>query len=99
MPTPRWSSKILADEPVLLTVHESGVASELETNGCLYLVHCVDGVFKGFYDPSDETVYRSASALCKAKLQRHGPKNTNQWRGPRHCLVLRNGVWKPLDKI
>lgn len=91
--------RLVADEPVLLTVHQSGHPDEQELQGHQYQVRIVGGFFRGFTDPADNSTYKSPSALCCAKLQRHGSKNTNQWRGPRHCLVLRNGTWTSLDRI
>jgi hypothetical protein len=37
------------------------------------------------------TLYTSATALCKARFNRDG--KTNEWAGPRHVYVRRNGVW------
>ena len=96
MSSPRWSQHVIADESVILTIHQNGVPDASELNGHRYQIRFVDGVFKGFFDPQDGTLYRTASALCCAKLRREGAKKTNEWRGPRHCLVYRNGSWVPV---
>lgn len=98
MPVPRWSRHLQAGEQVLLTVHAKGVPDVNEINGSRYQVHYLSGAFKGFLDPSTMQVY-SASGLCKAKLRRSGAKDTQEWCGPKHCLVLRGGVWVPLQSL
>ena len=99
MPIPRWSSNLVASEPVILTIHQNGVPNGQELAGHQYQVNFVNGVFQGFIDPADGTSYSTASALCCAKLRRNGPKSTNEWRGPRHCLVLRGGSWIPVGNL
>lgn len=36
-------------------------------------------------------IYTSPTALCKARFTRKG--KTNEWCGPKHLYVLRNGSW------
>jgi hypothetical protein len=94
-----WTTKITADEEILLTVHQNGKVDEDEMRGPRYKVCFTGGVFTSFFDPSTNTNYKTPTALCCAKLERHGQKKTNQWRGPRHVLVLRDGAWVSLDKL
>ena len=49
----------------------------------------------GFF--ANNTLYKSASAACKGLLLRDG--ETNEWRGPRHVYVSRDGVWKRFDTL
>lgn len=89
----RWIQHLISGESVLLTVHASGKPDASELNGPQHTVVFTNGAFEGFRDSQTETLYSSPSGLCRAKLQRNGPLNTNQWQGPRHVLVSRNGNW------
>ena len=94
-----WATKIQNGEELLLTVHQSGVVDAEELKGPRYQVVLSAGAFQGFLDPVSKIVYTTPSALCCAKLERKGSKKTNGWRGPRHCLVLRNGLWVPIGTL
>ena len=41
--------------------------------------------------------YKSASAFCKALFNRDG--KTNEWAGPRHLFVMRDGNWVSLNGV
>ena len=43
------------------------------------------------------TEYKSASAFCKAVFVRKG--KTNEWAGPKHIFVMRDGNWVSLKGI
>ena len=96
---PRWSTSLNADETILLTVHQNGIPDTEELSGHQYRVQFTNGAFTGFYDPLDNVSYSTASGLCCAKLIRRGNKGTNEWRGPRHCLVYRNSAWVPIGSL
>jgi hypothetical protein len=49
----------------------------------------------GFF--ANNTLYKNTTATCKALLNRNGA--TNEWRGPRHVYVCRDGVWKRFDTL
>jgi len=49
----------------------------------------------GFF--ANNTLYKSTTAACKGLLLRHG--GTNEWRGPRHIYISRDGVWKRFDTL
>ena len=49
----------------------------------------------GFF--ANNTLYKNTTATCKALLNRNGV--TNEWRGPRHVYVCRDGVWKRFDTL
>jgi len=46
---------------------------------------------------ANNTLYKSATAVCKGLLLRDG--DTNEWRGPRHVYISRDGVWKRFDTL
>jgi hypothetical protein len=97
---PNYSHVLYPDEPVILTVHNSGVPSKEETlSGAVYYVRLVNNEFRGFFDPYSNHIYATPSALCCAKLERHGAKQTNQWQGPRHVLAMRDGQWIPIADL
>jgi hypothetical protein len=94
-----WKNRVVAGEPVLLTVHNSGELDGHVESKPRYKIVFRNGVFEGFQDPTTNEIFTSPSGLCCAKLSRSGPKKTNQWQGPAHCLVLRKGNWTPLNKL
>lgn len=94
-----WATKIQDGEELLLTVHQNGVIDETELTGQKYRVVFRKGLFEGFQDPVSQSIYTTPSALCRAKLERKGAKKTNEWRGPRHCLVLRDSRWVPIGNL
>lgn len=49
----------------------------------------------GFF--ANNKLYKSASAACKGLLLRDGV--TNEWRGPRHIYICRDGVWRRFDTL
>lgn len=98
MNTAHWSHKVVADEEVLLTVHQNGKPDADELRGGRYRVHFSDGAFHSFRDEQGNQ-YKTPTALCCAKLERHGAKGTNQWRGPRHVLVKRGENWVPIGSL
>ncbi len=98
--TTRYTTTLVPNEQLILTVSQKGEPSEEEIRaGQRYLVRFNNSVFAAFEDPSTSTSYSTPTALCKAKLQRNGPLATNEWRGPRHCLVYRNGTWTPIGNL
>lgn len=90
-----WSNNLIPDEDVILTVHQNGKPDSDELQGTRYRVRFSEGSFRSFQDEQGNE-YKTPSALCRAKLQRHGIKQTNQWRGPRHVLVRRGPTWAPI---
>jgi len=94
-----WKARILPNEEVLLTVHNSGELDAPVETKARYKAFFKGVSFAGFLDPTTGDVFKSPSALCCARLERHGPKKTNQWQGPAHVLVQREGVWIPLNKL
>jgi hypothetical protein len=44
-----------------------------------------------FNRTGDKQSYKSASAVCKASLNRNG--ETNEWQGPSHVFVQIDGKW------
>ncbi len=94
-----WKTRVVAGEPVILTVHNSGELDGPAAYKPRYNIVFRDGVFEGFQDPTTDEIFTSPSGLCCARLSRSGPKKTNQWQGPAHCLVLRKGNWTPLNKL
>lgn len=93
----RYAPRLLANEVCILTKSTHGAPSTEEMAGARFVVLHENGAFSGFYNPSTQTLYRSPSAFCKDLLQRQG--ETNEWRGPRHVLVLRGARWVPLDSV
>jgi hypothetical protein len=96
-PRDLWKQKVSHDEDVLLTIHQNGVPDSVELAGPRFKIRMDNGVFKGFAILANGTTFRSASALCRGVFDRNG--KTNEWRGPMHCLVQRNGTWIPLAKL
>ena len=94
-----WITKLVANEDILLTIHQNGIVSDDELGGHRYTVQYKDGIFQGFLNPTTDILYKTPSALCVAMLLRIGSKGTNEWRGPRHCLVLRGDKWTPIGNL
>jgi hypothetical protein len=42
-------------------------------------------------------LYKTTTAICKAVLNRDG--QTNEWRGPQHVYILRDGSWKRFNTL
>lgn len=42
-------------------------------------------------------LYKTSTSVCKALLDREG--QTNEWRGPKHVYIYRNGTWRRFDTI
>ena len=42
-------------------------------------------------------LHKSCSAACRAVFTRDGA--TNQWRGPDHLFILRDGVWRSFNSL
>ncbi len=96
-PRDAWKQKVFHDEDVLLTTHQNSVPDAAELAGPRFKIRTENGVFKEFFILANGATFRNPSALCKALFQREG--KTNEWRGPIHCLVQRNGTWVPLAKL
>lgn len=97
---PNYNRVLYPNEPVILTVHNSGIPSKEETlSGSVYYVRLVNNEFRGFFDPYTNQIYSSPSGLCCTKLERCGAKQTNQWQGPRHVLAMRDGQWIPIADL
>ena len=92
-----WKMKVVDGEDVILTIHQNGVPDATELNGHRYKVVMRNGAFSGFLDSADGSMYKNPSILCRTKFHREGV--TNEWRGPRHCLVHRNGSWIPIGNL
>lgn len=90
-----WTNVVVADEEAILTIHQNGKPDTDELGGSRYRIHFSAGRFHSFRDQQGNQ-YKTPTALCCAKLQRHGIKQTNQWRGPRHVLVRRGESWVPI---
>ena len=89
-----WKELVLNNEDVILARSNSGIPTPEEINGARYKIILKNNYFSGILDSTTDTLYPSPTSLCKAKLQRQG--NTNNWRGPMHCLVFRENSWIPL---
>ncbi len=96
-PRDLWKQKVFHDEDVLLTTHQNSIPDAGELAGPRFKIRTENGVFKEFFILANGATFRNPSALCKAVFQREG--KTNEWRGPIHCLVQRNGTWVPLAKL
>lgn len=92
-----WKTQVLDGEPMILTIHQNGVPDAAELTGPRYKIIFRGNSFHGFLDFADNRIYSTPSQLCCAKFTRVGA--TNQWRGPMHCLVFRNGSWVPLGSL
>lgn len=92
-----WKNHVHNGEEVVLTRHESGIPDMDDLSKVrLYVVKEGD-VFRGFLNRQTNKLYKSPSGACRAHLTRDG--ETNQWRGPSHCLVVRTGIYTPLNKL
>jgi len=92
-----YTELLNANEVCILTTSQNGIPSEQELIGTRYIILFENDKFSGFYNPTTQTLYKNPSAFCKGLLQRHG--HTNEWRGPRHVLILRDGRWISLDTL
>ena len=92
-----YTELLNANEVCMLTTSQNGIPSEQELTGTRYIILFENDKFSGFYNPTTQTLYKNPSAFCKGLLQRHG--HTNEWRGPRHVLILRDGRWISLDTL
>jgi hypothetical protein len=90
--TAPWETRLQENERILLAYNErrGPMGPELEA-ACYFVRKDEQGRVKGFLDRQSNILYASPSALCKAKMHRDG--ETNDWDGPSHCFVQRNGVW------
>lgn len=92
-----YTELLNANEVCILTTSQNGIPSEQELIGTRYIILFENDKFSGFYNPTTQTLYKNPSVFCKGLLQRHG--HTNEWRGPRHVLILRDGRWTSLDTL
>jgi hypothetical protein len=92
-----YAPRLKTNEVCILTKSTRGAPSEQEMAGARFVILFENGTFAGFYNPSIQTLYRNPSFFCKDTMRRRG--ETNQWRGPRHVLVLRGARWVPIDSL
>ena len=92
-----YVSHLKVNEVCILTKSQQGVPSTEEMSSSRFVILFENGTFSGFYNPSTQTLYQNPSSFCKDIMQRQG--NTNEWRGPRHVLVLRGERWVPIDSL
>ncbi len=84
-------------EPVLLTYHQSGKATAEELLGKQFLIIKKEDKVT-IKDPESGAIYSSPTGVCKANLKHHGGV-TNEWQGPAHVLVKREGYWISLKNL
>lgn len=94
-----WEARLQHGEEVVLATNKLKGPDGVELDRPRYPIQKEGDVLKGILDPTTRTLYLSPSALCCAKLERHGAKNTQQWQGPSHCFIKREDRWVPLDKV
>lgn len=92
-----WKNRLLPNEDILLTVNQQGILQPDELSGARYQVVFTGATFSGFMDRQNQQLFKTPTALCKARLHRAGA--TNEWRGPTHCLVKRGDRWMPLSQL
>ena len=92
-----YAARLNANEVCILTRSQNGIPSIDEMASSRFIVLFENGTFSGFYNPSTQTVYQNPSSFCKDIMRRDG--NTNEWRGPRHVLVVRCERWVPIDSL
>lgn len=91
-------TRVLRDgEFALVTTNQNGIIHKHELGAQQYKVIFENGSFAGFYDPYTHTLYTSPSALCKSALKRNG--ETNEWNGPKHVQLYRDGQWVSLRSL
>jgi hypothetical protein len=92
-----YASRLKVNEVCILTKSQQGVPSTEEMASSRFVILFENGTFSGFYNPSSQILYQNPSSFCKDIMRRNG--NTNEWRGPRHVLVLRGERWVPIDSL
>jgi hypothetical protein len=96
-----WRAHVNSGEELILTRHQKGLITDEDAHKCAryHIESAADGGFR-FTDRATGDVFDSPSGLCRGRLPpRQGKKGTNDWNGPMHCLVMRNGSWTPLAKL
>ncbi len=95
---PTYTTILHVGETVRLTKNQNSRASpdELSDAAPHYTITIHNGKLM-FHDPSTGDYYKSPTSLCKAKMKHDG--QTNEWAGPRHCMVLRNGSWVSIKSL
>jgi hypothetical protein len=96
--TAPWETRLQENERILLAYNErrGPMGPELDA-GSYFVRKDEQGRVKGFLDRESSILYASPSALCKAKMHRDG--GTNDWDGPSHCFVQREGRWVNLKDV
>ena len=88
-----FSKHLIHNEPVLITRNPKGTPSDDEINNKYSAVAWVPhGIYQGFVNTQTNILSPNPSKLVQSILPSRNGK-TNQWDGPSHVLVKRNGCW------